>query len=156
MGRSLRMRRVPANELQRGSRFWRTDFRQHCRTIDREVASGSLCSLGEVWCQMNVLLTGEYYPDGPASLPVLGGAHVASLDLPIDTVIWLDADGVRDAHVCLSGVDFDDYFERHREKLEFYGILFLEPELRRLLGEMQRFYALAAAAGEAVAKRAYA
>lgn len=158
MGDSLRMRRVPANELERGIAVLEEGFSailKNDEVYDREIASGTLCSLGEDWRQLNVLLTGEYYPDGIDSLPVLSGVHVATFDSPIDMMIWLDADRVRNAHAYLGDIDFDDRLERHRDKLASYGILWLEPDLRRLLGDMQRFYGLAAAAGEAVAKRVF-
>jgi hypothetical protein len=156
---SLDMRRVPANELERGIAVLEDGFSATLQNevFDREIASGTLCSLGEEWTRMNVLLTGEDFPDGIASLPVLGGAHVASFGSPVDIMVWLDVDGVRSARTYLSGLDFDECFERRRKQLVYYpdDVSYLSTELRRLLGDMQRFYALAVAAGEAVVKRVY-
>jgi hypothetical protein len=71
-------------------------------------------------------------------------------------MIWLDADGVRRAHAYLAGIGFDERFERWRKQLAYYGdALYLESDLRRRLGDMLRFYGLAAEAGEAVVKRVY-
>ncbi|MFD5793303.1 DUF1877 family protein [Streptomyces diastatochromogenes] len=160
MGNSMRMRRVPADALDRGIAFLEDGFtatRQN-EVFTREIESGTLCSLAEEWQPMDVLLTGVRFPDPePECLPVLGGVHVASFETPVDVMIWLDTDGVRAAHAYLEGIDFDERFERHRKRLEFYGDLgYLETDLRRRLSNLQRFYALADAAGEAVVKRVYA
>jgi hypothetical protein len=81
---------------------------------------------------------------------------VASFETPVDLMIWLDVDGVRGAHAYLGGIDFDEYFERHGKQLAFYGdIAFQATDLRPRLSNLQRFYALADAAGEAVVKRLY-
>jgi hypothetical protein len=156
---SLDMRRVPADELERGIAVLEDGFSATLQNevFRRERAAGTLCSLGEDWTRMNVLLTGEAFPDGIASLPVLGGVHVASFNSQVDIMTWLDADRVREAHAYLDGIDFDDCFERRRKQLVYFpdDVSYLSTELRRLLGDMQRFYALAAAAGEAVVKRVY-
>jgi hypothetical protein len=79
----LRMRRVPADGLERGIPALEDGIAATLRNevFAREVASGTLCSPGEEWRTMNVLLTGEDFPGTePASLPVLGGTHVARFE----------------------------------------------------------------------------
>ncbi|MEU6324370.1 DUF1877 family protein [Streptomyces sp. NPDC047009] len=158
MGSEMRMRRVPANEQERGIPALEEGFAAILQNdvFDRETESGVLCSLGEEWRTMNVLLTGEAFPEGPCSLPVLGGEHVATFDSRFDVMLWLGAEGVRSARAYVAEVDFDERFERNRKELRYYGdISYLATDLRRRLDAMQRFYSLAEDAGEAVVKRVY-
>jgi hypothetical protein len=59
------MRRVPADQLDRGIAVLEDGFAavlQKDEVWDREVESGTLCSLGEQWRTMDVLLTGDESP----------------------------------------------------------------------------------------------
>lgn len=154
MGSSLKMRRVSADELQRGVPFLEKGFSatRINEVFDGEIQSGVLCGLGEEWNTINLLITGEVFPPiGPAALPVLGGAHVASFETPLDMMIWTDADSVRVAHEYLTGVEFEALLDLHRKRLGEFN----EQDLRRRLQNLQRFYGLAEASHQAVVKRMY-
>lgn len=160
MGNSMRMRRVPADELQRGVPLLEEGFSatRNNEVFASEIQSGILCSLGEEWRTVNVLLTGEEFPAaGPASLPVLGGVHVGSFSTPVDVMVWMEADGVHSAHEYLASIEFDELFDLHRKKLGAVGdaAAEIEHDLRRRLQDLQRFYGLADAGHQAVVKRVY-
>ncbi|WP_369147900.1 DUF1877 family protein [Streptomyces sp. R44] len=160
MGNSMRMRRVPADELQRGVPLLEEAFSatRNNEVFASEIRSGILCSLGEEWRTVNLLLTGEEFPAaGPAALPVLGGVHVGSFATPVDMMVWLDADGVHIAHEYLASIEFDAMFDLHRKKLGAVGdaAAEIEDDLRRRLQNLQHFYGLADAGHQAVVKRVY-
>ncbi|MFD4259285.1 hypothetical protein ACFWR9_17085 [Streptomyces sp. NPDC058534] len=84
-----------------------------------EVNPGVLCSLGEDWQMVNVLLTcdEDFPPTGAECLPVLGGEHVAPLGEHVDLLLE-SPERVRAAYEFLDGVDDQDLLRRHRSQLD--------------------------------------
>ncbi|WP_307713854.1 DUF1877 family protein [Streptomyces sp. V4I23] len=126
-----------------------------------EIGSGILCSLGEDWQMVNVLLTGEGFPPmGAECLPVLGGEHLATFDEHLDVLLLLRPEMVQTASTFLDGVDDRYLLRRHRSRLDARTVGaapdWMVEALLAHIGELRQFYKRAAAANEAVAKRVYA
>jgi hypothetical protein len=158
MGSSLRMRRVASSDLARGLQYLEDGFtatkKKDVFLAERE--SGVLCSLGEDWGIVNVVLTGEEYPrTGQQVLPVLGGNHIGSMGSPVDVLLWLDVAEVREAHEFLDGIDFRELIERRRRDLG-RALDGLTDIVAEHLEGLRRFYRLAAQTDQAVVKRLYA
>ncbi len=157
MASSLRMRRVSPTDLERGVAHLEEGF---AATLDNDVfgveqESGVLCSLGEDWQEVNVLLTGEELPRlSPGALPVLGGDHIASMGSPIDVMLWLGNAEVAEALAFLESTDFQEALSAHQSDLGHLLQVRGEAYLSRL-EQLKRFYGLAAQEGQAVVKRVY-
>jgi hypothetical protein len=155
------MRRIHVLEAEKGADHLEQGF---ARALDderyqAETDSGVLCSLGEYWQMVNVLLTGEDFPPtGAESLLVLGGEHLATLGEPLDLLLLLAPDLVQEASAYLDAVDEQDLLRRHRSRLRVVGGApdRMTEDLLAHIGALRRFYRRAAAANEAVAKRLYA
>lgn len=160
MGTSLRMLRIAPDEAMKGVEHLESRFSKPLEndTFLAELESGILCSLGEDWQMVNVLLTGEDFPaTGDECLPVLGGEHVATLGSPFDVLLVLRPDLVRSASAYLQGVDTGALLERNKGRLRVVGGApdRLTDQLVGCVQAMRRFYLDASAAGHAVAKRMY-
>ena len=157
MGSSLYMRRVVPTALERGVPYLEEGFEavSDDGVYVAELESGRLCTLGGDWQLVNIVLTGEEYPRlGAQSIPVLGGAHIGSVDGPTDVLLWADAAEVREAHEFLASVDHDAAIERGRRILG-RAMDGLTDAVAERLRQLSQFYRRAAQADEAVVKRLY-
>ncbi|MGI5402460.1 DUF1877 family protein [Streptomyces sp. CA-135486] len=160
MGTSLRMRRVSADEVAKGPDHLEKQFSKTLknRTFKKELDSGVLCSLGEYWQMVNVLLAGEDFPaTGVESLPVLGGEHIATQGERVDVLLVLKPELVLAAADYLQGIDPEAQVRENKGKLRVVGGA---PDwmIDALVGKfeaMRKFYLEASASGSAVAKRVY-
>jgi len=159
----LLMRRVRPDEVARGMAYLEAGF---AATMDDDVfaaeeAAGTLCSLGREWAFVQLALTGR--PQGPAdaaALAVLGGKPLGEIGpSDRDMIIVLPAEQVAVAAEYLRAIDPATLVENHRAALaeRAGGVL---PEeflagIERHLAALREFYAAAAGAGQAVAKRTY-
>ncbi|BBH66147.1 hypothetical protein ACTI_28320 [Actinoplanes sp. OR16] len=157
------LRRVTPAEVSRGIGHLEEGFEA---TMDDDVfeaqaADGILCSLGRDWLFVQLALTGELHDGGgPEDLVVFGGQMLGQVGpTDRDVVIVLPPDGVAAAAEYLRGVDPTASLSRHRAALagRTGGLLpdtFLAG-IKDYLESLRRFYAAAAEAGDAVAKRTY-
>jgi len=128
------------------------------KRFEKELDSGILCSLGEDWQMVNVLLTGEDFPaTGIESLPVLGGEHIATPGEQPDVLLVLKPELVRMAADFLQGIDNDALVRQNKGRLRVVGGApdWMIDALVGHLEAMRKFYLEASASGSAVAKRVY-
>ncbi|MER6346003.1 hypothetical protein ACWC10_29605 [Streptomyces sp. NPDC001595] len=97
---------------------------------------------------------------GPESLPVFGGAYLASVGAPQDAIIVLQPDEVSAAYDFLDGMDFAALLQRESDRAKRrFGAGIPEWLMNGLLEKLERlrtFYGTAAAEGQCVVKRVYA
>ncbi|MFR9780573.1 DUF1877 family protein [Micromonospora sp. MS34] len=163
MSISLRMRRIPAEELDRGLSHLEAGFAATLdnAVYDAETESGVLCDIGEQWQFVHLVVTGERHQvTGPSGLPVLGGEPLGQVGpTDRDLILKLSPGDVSAAADFLRAVDLPGLMEVNRELLaERTGgslpNLFLNV-IKDHLADLRRFYDLAAEAGQAVVKRTY-
>lgn len=124
----------------------------------KELEAGILCDLGEEWQSMNILLTGEPFPTGgAASLPVLGGEHIATMETQTDVLLILKPELVHASAHYLQGIDGNQLAAERKSKLRVAGGApdWMIDTLIKHIENLREFYCGASAIGNAVTKRVY-
>lgn len=156
MGMSVTMWRLDEDEASRGLNYLESRF---VAALDEEewgegTDFAGFCAVGEVWDSVNIAISRDRIPvQGVESLVILGGALLGTVGGPSDLITMLDRQEVVEVSHFLDGLNVDLLIAARDH---FRGLPdFVISEVRRRIGDLQSFYALAAQEGQLVAKRVY-